>query len=487
MSRALAHAGPLPGEAVGRGGASSPRQAHGLSGTGEPALSEEELSHLWEGLRFPPEALATRDGSRLRVVYRGRRGAGPGPDFRDAVIAVGGELRRGDVELHRRTSAFRHHHHHQDHRYDSVILHIVFEDDEGEDTALACGRRAPVVALAPWVARRSGELAGWLARPALWEEPCRSAPERLGSERVTEVVGQLGELRFREKQRRLAEALASEEANQVLYAGFLTALGYSQNQEAFSVLARLLPYRRLRRVLATSPPDSRVDTAEALLLGSAGLLPPSAGSGRAPTVRSPLYVAELEERWRHLTKETLPRDGEPSPWMWKLDGLRPDNHPVRRIAGAARLLVRAEEGVFRYLLLNLERRELGRELRPLIDAWTARSDGFWRRHYDLLQPSRRPRGTLIGRGRALEIVTNVALPLAAAWGEREGDRSLAGRALALYGELPSPAPYGATRFLRSNLRRGRAAAFRGARYQQGLLHLFRNYCTRGGCGHCPLS
>jgi hypothetical protein len=288
-----------------------------------------------------------------------------------------------------------------------------------------------------------------------------------------------------------ADALASEEADQVLYAGFLTALGYSQNQEAFAVLARLLPYRRLRRVLATSPPASRVDTTEALLFGSAGLLPsqrlPSAGSGCGSTVHSSAYVAELEERWRRLSREALPRDGEPSPWMWKLDGLRPDNHPVRRIAGAARLLVRAEEGMFRYLLLNLERRGRERELRPLIDAWTARSEGFWRRHYDLLQPSRRPRGTLIGRGRALEIVTNVALPLVAAWGEREDDRSLAGRALALYGELPSPAPYGATAFLRSNLRRGRAAASRGARYQQGLLHVFRNYCTRGGCGHCPLS
>jgi hypothetical protein len=311
---------------------------------------------------------------------------------------------------------------------------------------------------------------------------------------VIELVGQLGELRFREKQQRFAVALASEEADQVLYAGLLTALGYSQNQEAFGVLARLLPYRRLRRLLATSPPASRATTAEALLFGSAGLLPPSAGSGQSPsagsgpgpTVQSPPYVAELERRWLRLSKEALPHDSEPPAWMWKLDGLRPDNHPVRRIAGAARLLVRAEEGVFRYLLASLERREQERELGPLVDAWTARSEGFWCHHYDLLQPSRRPRGTLIGRGRALEIVTNVALPLAAAWGERAGDRCLARRALALYSELPSPAPYGATGFLQRNLRRGRAAA-RGTRYQQGLLHLFRNYCTQGGCGRCPLS
>ena len=490
MSRALPREGPSPGQGTGRDAVLSPRRGDGLVLAAEPVMSEKELGRLWEGLRFPPEALATRDGRRLRVVYRGRRGAGPGPDFRDAVIAAGGELRRGDVELHVRASAFHHHHHHEDHRYDRVILHIVFEDDRGEDTRLACGRRAPVVALAPWVARRSGELARWLAQPALWEEPCRSAPERLGSERVAKVVSQLGELRFREKQRRFAVALSSEEAEQVLYAGLLTALGYSQNQEAFAVLACRLPYRRLRRALAASAPASTVATAEALFFGSAGLFPsqrgPSASSGCGPATPPPAYVAELERRWQRLSKRAPPQASEPLAWTWKLDGLRPDNHPVRRLAGAARLLLRAEGDIFRHLLESLDGGK--RDLRPLIEAWTAPAEGFWSYHYDLLRPARGPPGALIGRGRALEIVINIVLPLAAAWGERRGDRSLARRALALYRELPSPGPYGATRFLQRNLRQGRSSAAPShGHYQQGLLHLFRSYCTQGGCGRCPLS
>ena len=174
--------------------------------------------------------------------------------------------------------------------------------------------------------------------------------------------------------------------------------------------------------------------------------------------------------------------------MWKLEGLRPDNHPVRRIAGAARLLVRAESGIFRYLLTSLEPAGDEKDLRPLVEAWTAPAEGFWCCHHDLLRPASRPPGALIGRGRALEILINVVLPLASAWGEREGDGPLARRSLALYQRLPSPGPYGATGFLQRNLRRGHSRSTPShAHYQQGLLHLFRSYCTQGGCGRCPLS
>ena len=60
-----------------------------------PRLSEADLSHLWEGQRFPPEALRTTAGEPLRTVFRGRRTGGPGPDYRDAIISAPGELLQG--------------------------------------------------------------------------------------------------------------------------------------------------------------------------------------------------------------------------------------------------------------------------------------------------------------------------------------------------------------------------------------------------------
>ncbi|KKK91803.1 hypothetical protein LCGC14_2709260, partial [marine sediment metagenome] len=71
------------------------------------ALTERDIAHLWEGQRFPPQALTMVGGQPLQVIYRGLRGRGPGPDFRDAVIIAPWGTLKGDVELHVRTSDFR--------------------------------------------------------------------------------------------------------------------------------------------------------------------------------------------------------------------------------------------------------------------------------------------------------------------------------------------------------------------------------------------
>ena len=81
-------------------------------GSGGPVLRESDLFALWSEQRFPPGALTTTAGLPIRVLYRGRPGRGPGPDFRDARIAVGGGAARlGDVELHVSAADFRRHGH----------------------------------------------------------------------------------------------------------------------------------------------------------------------------------------------------------------------------------------------------------------------------------------------------------------------------------------------------------------------------------------
>jgi hypothetical protein len=92
----------------------------------------------------------------------------------------------------------------------------------------------------------------------------------------------------------------------------------------------------------------------------------------------------------------------------------------------------------------------------------------------------RERGrTLVGAGRAVEILTNAVLPFFAA-----GIEPRAGRALQLFRALPRPAAYGAVRHLDEALDK---AVKMNARRQQGMLFLLRSYCSQGRCGTCPLS
>ena len=436
----------------------------------EPRLREDELVRLWEGQRFPREALRTRQGEGLQVVHRGRRNLAAGPDFLDAVIAdERGRLLRGDVEMHVRASAFTAHGHHLDPRYDNVVLHVVFHDDAGEPTLLRCGRRTAVVALAPWVARRAEQLRLWLAQPSSWTEPCRSAIACSGWPEVGEMLSRLGQMRFRQKQARFAGALRRQGANQALYEGILRTLGYSRNQEAFARLAHLLPYERLRQALD----HDGLTAAEALLLGSGGLLPGQRGQTAAPP-----YVQALERRWARVPSRQVP------PEVWQLSGLRPENHPARRLAGLARLLGRWPSLVAG--LRSLEETD-GPSQSRLLAAWQVPADGFWQSHHDLDGRGRPPFGALIGRGRALEVLINAVLPFAAAFGETRGLDALSRRALALFLRLPSAGSYGGTRFLESVLRPSGGDNLQGACRQQGRLYLYNHYCAAGECTICPLS
>jgi hypothetical protein len=411
--------------------ASPTRANNGQPATGGPtaasgpwplALSESELSTLWEGQRFPAAALITRAGAPVRVLHPGRAGRGAGPDFRDAIltlergIAPAGVL-RGDVELHVRASDFRAHGHAQDRRYDRVVLHVVFEDEGEAETRLACGRSAPVVALAPWVRKRAHELHAWLSSPRLWREPCAGAIARLGAGAVRRELERLGDERFGARVEAIRRETEGGGAAGALYRALVAGLGYGGDRAAFARIAERLPW------------------AEA-----AGLL--EGGTARAAALEHRLLAAAAG----------LQHSG------------RPANHPARRLAGLARLLVRQ-----RALFADA----------PDIAAWLALTPR------ELIAAFSAP--PLIGRGRAIELLTNAVLPWTAALAAQLERADLAEQAFERYAELPRPARYGALAFLEQNLHDGGKPLAPGARQQQGLLALYKSECTQGGCGRCELS
>ncbi|HTE65772.1 MAG TPA: DUF2851 family protein [Candidatus Binatia bacterium] len=415
-------------------------------------FAEADLSRLWQDQTFPPEALTTVDGERLRVIYRGRRTGGPGPDFRDALIAAPSALLRGDVELHVRSSDFRRHGHHHDPAYAGVVLHLVFRDDDRGATVLPDGGRALVVALEGWVEGRSREIRRWLERPALWREPCLSAVARTGSTAVGATLDRLGDMRFRARTAAFARWLGAEAPHEALWGSLIEALGYGGEQETYSRVAECVPWQRLREAMLATPAAGRATVAYGLLAAAATTLP--AGRGRTT---------------------------------------RPANRPEKRLRGAAALAARfAERGAFACLAEALDAtnehevgvgaRDLKRESRAARSPWLS----------DVKPPSLLDAKAItalltlltvpgcIGRSRAVELLANAVLPCLAA----VGPEGRARRAEAFYARLPLPAQYGAVRHLHEAAGRAVRVDFRR---QQGMLYLLRQYCTQGGCGRCPLS
>ena len=91
----------------------------------------------------------------------------------------------------------------------------------------------------------------------------------------------------------------------------------------------------------------------------------------------------------------------------------------------------------------------------------------------------------MGSARAAEVAWNAALPLLIAAAAEYGDLALARATASLAASWPTPRPYGHTLALAGRV--GPAPARAGALYAQGLLHVQDLWCTRGGCGTCPLS
>ena len=254
--------------------------------------------------------------------------------------------------------------------------------------------------------------------------------------------------------------------DQALYERLLEAFGYGGNAAPMLALGRLLPWRALRDHAASTPDRQR--TFEALLLGTAGLLP----TQRARQDQVHPHVEALERAFAAAGLSSLDSGS------WKLWGVRPANAPARRVAAAAALF--RATGAPSALFECIHAETVGGSLAPLTGL---RASGYWLDHHDpCAGPARLP-AAFVGRSRALEILINVLLPAAAA----SGDHRLGERARSLFARLPRPAVYGATKSLEQGLADQGERLPINARRAQGLLALHRDWCTQGGCGRCPLS
>src|SRR5215210_7916197 len=98
---------------------------HLAEGPGPP-ISERALAAVWNAQRPLHGPFWTTRREPVAIIYRGRWTGGPGPDFRGAIIQVGGgPPQTGDVELHLRPGDWYAHGHQRDPAYNGVILHVV--------------------------------------------------------------------------------------------------------------------------------------------------------------------------------------------------------------------------------------------------------------------------------------------------------------------------------------------------------------------------
>lgn len=442
-------------------------------------VSERLVAQIWQHQLVEEAGMVTASDELVRVVYCGRESDDRGPDFRDAIVVIdGSEPIQGDVEIHVKSSDWRSHGHHQDPTYNRVILHVVMWHDSRMPTLLENEGMVPVLPLSQCLSGSLEEIVRGISSRSLYRIPCHDASQRLGDVVIGQVLDDAGEERFRSKAALFHRQLEEEEAGQVLYRGIMGALGYTRNKEPFQKLAGQLPVSLLR-TLSSREKGCSVITLQALMLGAAGLLP-SQRRG-AITGDNDQFVADVEDLWRSsgVTRQMDETD-------WRFFRVRPLNFPPRRIAAASHLIARCGgDSLFERMLRVVRAASPGRECRDLEDEFIVITDGYWRYHFDFgVKGAAAP--TLLGKGRAAEIVLNIVLPFFFAWSESNSQPRLKERVLALYRSYPRRGWNRVTRLMLHRTLDSSTKVVDSARRQQGLLDLHHRFCAEERCSQCPV-
>ena len=445
-------------------------------------LSERQVVRTWRNQLPGKTRLESEDGEPLEIIYPGRVNDDRGADFRDAVISTGGRLVRGDIEVHVRSSDWWAHQHHRDPVYNRVVLHVVMWNNSREATRLQNGTSIPVLALNKYVEVPDSHQPDFAPYPTASNLPCLKVSYRLSKNDMMEVFDRAGEERFLAKAADFQGELDRVGAGQSLYRGIMGALGYSKNKQPCLELADRVPLQKLEIIAGSGTSDEEcLARQQALLLGTAGLLPSQCQNG--------CHLFEPGDPWM----EGLERLWSSSGWTqqmslntWNLCKVRPNNSPIRRLVAMSYLILRYREGgLFKGLINMVGEVPLHGGSRTLEKGLVVTSNGYGADYPGYNCRSRTGGTTLIGDGRAADIVVNVLLPFTFAWSRSGLKPELEKKALELYRCYPRLTANAVERHMRQQLGVNHSMVS-SARRQQGLLHIYNTLCTQGRCGACAL-
>lgn len=494
-------------------------------------IPERFLRQLWINRQFSALKLRTTDNQPIEVITTGKSNSDAGPDFSDARIRIGGVLYRGDVEIHQRNQDWFQHKHHKDSKYNSVILHVVFDvDQEITSPVTKSKREIPVLQLEKQL---SASLRSTWERMILDERAerlstleCYSKNQSVNPEIIQRWLTKLAmeriELKIRRYEERLKELIGENQLHvkeplsqygeipfglnpeelpapdqkysiddfrkisfwdQILYEGIMEALGYSKNQEPFLKLARNMRLKNIRGLLDDNLSERRSVQVESILFGAAGLL---MSPKKTMDLDSKKYLRTLRAIWKNNSAEYTQTRLNLSEWQFFR--LRPDNFPTIRIAGASQLICNmVVQGLFKSVAIVLKNNELNTraKYRFLQSMFLISADEFWKSHYRFGEQTSKDITTLIGKNRADDIVLNAVVPITLLYARIFKDKDVRQNVLKIIEGSPASTENTITKIIDRQIIREKFK-LKSTMLQQGALQLYKFYCVEGKCSDCQI-
>jgi hypothetical protein len=258
--------------------------------------------------------------------------------------------------------------------------------------------------------------------------------------------------------------------------GLFAALGYKRNTWPMKALARVAP--RLRERVESK--SETLIVVQARCFGISGLLPPQLSSQPGATA----YLRQVWDLWWReadaFSDVTFPSR------LWNLGGIRPANHPQRRVALAAHWLLNNDiaDKLEGWLARRIEAPDLVQSLAEILQV---KEDPFWSWRWTWnSQPFRQPQ-PLLGEQRIGDLAVNVVLPWLFVRACAGANEILAQAAESRYLLWPASEDNSVLKLARQRLLGGVSANFLKMAYeQQALIQIVRDFCdhSNAACENC---
>ena len=380
-------------------------------------MQESFLHFIWQYQYFRRDNLLAESGESLQILQQGvHNRQDSGPDFKGTRLQMGELEWPGDVEIHLRSSDWERHRHECDPAYNSVVLHVVWEND-GE-VQRQDGTLIPQLVLKNRVEEGMLERSEQLMQ-SLLPIPCAPQFDKADIFAKHSMLDKALLQRLKRKAELLLSWLKEAEGDweAVAYWLLLQNFGFKKNNEAFLTLARKLPVRLIAKH------RHQPLQCEALLFGMGGFLERGAIAGKI----SEPYIKQLQEEWDFLSHKYSLSGRQMQRHEWKFLRMRPANFPTVRLAQLAAVL-QAQPHIFSLFTGNNSVKDLLAQLQQPQSA-------YWQGHYDIQKPAKNKLPAL-GVSSAQSLLINTAAPLLTAYGLYLDDENWIDRAMQLLQELP---------------------------------------------------
>lgn len=397
--------------------------------------------------------MVTSKNELVSIVDVGIHNHHAGPDFFNSKINIDNQLWAGNVELHIKSSDWYTHRHEEDANYDSVILHVVWEDDTS--VFRKDGSEIPTLELKKYIPQ---ELLS--AYQNLFDKKektfinCEKDINAIDSFIFQNWLERLYFERLERKSDLVLDLLkqSNNDWEKVMFTMLLKNFGLKINGDSFFSIANTLDFSVVRKI------QNNPLQLESILYGLAGFL--------EDDTMVDSYYLDLKKEYGFLSnKFDIQKEGIQKPEFFKL---RPPNFPTIRLSQLASLYSK-HQNIFSKIIDATD-------LEEIYEVFNVSTNEYWNNHFTFGKISKKSPKKLTKKFIDL-LVVNTLLPLKFCYAKHIG-KEVNEEIITIVSKIKKE-----ENTIISNFKTIGANAM-NAKDSQAMLQLYNEYCTQNKCLQC---